>query len=56
MLVTRTTRGIPLELVAKKLEAVRRLEAGGFVQRSGGRLILTDRGMEVQNAVVLELV
>lgn len=56
MLGTRTARGIPLDLVSKKLEAVKRLEAGGFVKRAGGRLILTDRGMEVQNAVVLELV
>ena len=56
LLGTRTARGIPLELVAKKLEAVKRLETGGFVKRAGGRLMLTERGMEVQNAVVLELV
>ncbi len=56
LLGTRTARGIPLELVARKREQLKRLEAGGFVNLAGGRLILTEKGMEVQNAVVLELV
>ena len=56
LLGTRTAAGIPLELVAKNKAQVDRLKAGGFVQVEKGRLILTDRGMEVQNAVVLELV
>lgn len=56
LLGTRTARGIDMDLVAKKKTEVARLEAGGFVRREKGRLILTERGMEVQNAVVLELV
>lgn len=56
LLGTRTARGIPLELVAGKKDAVERLRSGGFVTVSKGRLALTERGMEVQNAVVLELV
>jgi len=56
LLGTRTALGIPLELVATKKAQVERLRAGGFVRVEKGRLVLTDRGMEVQNAVVLELV
>ena len=56
LLGTRTAAGIPLELVAKNKAQVDRLKAGGFVRVEKGRLILTERGMEVQNAVVLELV
>ena len=56
LLGTRTAAGIPLELVAKRRAQVERLKAGGFVRAEKGRLILTDLGVEVQNAVVLELV
>ena len=56
LLGTRTVAGIPLELVAQRKAQVERLKAGGFVRVGKGRLALTDRGMEVQNAVVLELV
>jgi oxygen-independent coproporphyrinogen-3 oxidase len=56
LLGTRTARGIPLELVRAKREQIARLEAGGFVSVRQGRLSLTDRGMEVHNAVVLALV
>ena len=42
--------------MAGKKDAVERLRSGGFVTVSKGRLALTERGMEVQNAVVLELV
>jgi oxygen-independent coproporphyrinogen-3 oxidase len=56
LLGTRTARGIDLELVAEKKAQVERMETGGFIRREKGRLILTERGMEVQNAVVLELV
>jgi len=56
LLGTRTARGIPLELVAKKREAIARLEKGGFIRVGKGRLELTERGLEVQSAIVLELV
>lgn len=56
LLGTRTAYGIPLEIVANRRAQVMRLEEGGFLTRKNGRLILTERGMEVQNAVVLELV
>jgi len=55
LLGTRTARGIPLEMISGRREQVGRLETGGFVKRENGRLILTERGMDVQNAVVLEL-
>ena len=36
-------------------ESLRRLEAAGLLRVSQGRLFLTGKGMEVQDAVVLEL-
>ncbi len=56
LLGTRMTAGIPMELMSKKRAEIARLQAGGFIRVEKGRLALTDRGMEVQNAVVLELV
>ncbi len=64
MLATRTARG--LDLIAWERDfgapfakgregALRRLSDGGFIEISGGFLRLTLRGMEVQDAVVLEL-
>jgi oxygen-independent coproporphyrinogen-3 oxidase len=55
MLGTRTVRGIPVSWVGAGRGRIERLEAGGFIRLEGGRLALTDKGMEVQNAVVLEL-
>ncbi len=64
MLSTRTVRGLDLAAwrrsFARPFErgreaALARLERGGFVETAGGFMRLTARGMEVQNAVVLEL-
>ncbi len=64
LLSTRTVRGLDLAgwerafgvpFERGREAAVGWLEAGGLVERVGGHLRLTTRGMEVQDAVVLEL-
>jgi oxygen-independent coproporphyrinogen-3 oxidase len=64
MLSTRTTRGLDLAAWARDFNApfnqgreerLARLEAGGLIEVEGGFLRLTERGLEVQDAVVLEL-
>jgi oxygen-independent coproporphyrinogen-3 oxidase len=64
MLSTRTVQGLDLAAWESAFgtcfergreDAIGRLEKGGMVERAGGRLRLTTRGMEVQDAVVLEL-
>ena len=64
MLSTRTVRGLDLAAWESAFgapfergreAAIGRLEKGGLVELAGGRLRLTTRGMEVQDAVVLEL-
>jgi len=64
MLSTRTVQGLDLSawestfgvpFVRGREAAIRQLEKGGLVEIAGGRLRLTTRGMEVQDAVVLEL-
>jgi oxygen-independent coproporphyrinogen-3 oxidase len=64
MLSTRTVQGLDLAAWESAFgtcfergreDAIGRLEKGGLVERAGGRLWLTTRGMEVQDAVVLEL-
>ena len=64
MLSTRTVQGLDLAAWESAFgtcfergreDAIGRLEKGGLVERAGGRLRLTTRGMEVQDAVVLEL-
>ena len=64
MLSTRTVRGLDLAKWARdfgapfgegRQAALSRLEAGGLIGIDGGFLRLTTRGMELQNAVVLEL-
>ena len=64
MLSTRTCRGLDLagwrerfqeDFMAGREEIVRRLETAGLARLESGFLRLTLRGMEVQNAVVLEL-
>ena len=64
MLSTRTARGLDLAaweadfgrpFAAGREAALVRLEKGGFIEIQGGFLRLTLRGMEVQDAVVLEL-
>ena len=64
MLSTRTVRGLDLsawrsafgeDFAAGREAALRRLSDAGFIGIEGGFLRLTGRGMEVQNAVVLEL-
>jgi coproporphyrinogen III oxidase-like Fe-S oxidoreductase len=64
MLSTRTTRGLDLAAWARDFDApfnqgreerLARLEAGGLIEVEGGFLRLTERGLEVQDAVVLEL-
>ena len=64
MLSTRTARGLDLaawragfgeDFVCAKAGALRRLADAGFVRLEDGCLRLTERGMEVHNAVVLAL-
>ena len=64
MLATRTTRGLDLGAWAQSFgrpfesgreAALSRLERGGLIEIKEGFLRLTLRGMELQNAVVLEL-
>lgn len=64
MLATRTARGLDLgawehtfgtPFARGREKALDRLENGGMVEIGGGFLRLTTRGMEVQDAVVLEL-
>ena len=64
MLSTRTVRGLDLAewesafgapFERGREAAIGRLEKGGLVEIAGSRLRLTTRGMEVQDAVVLEL-
>lgn len=64
MLSTRTVRGLDLARWARDFgapfeegreAALARLEAGGLIEVDGDYLRLTTRGMELQNAVVLEL-
>jgi len=64
MLSTRTARGLDLAAWARDFgapfnqgreRALARLEAGGLIEAGDGFLRLTTRGMEVQDAVVLEL-
>lgn len=65
MLSTRTARGLDLAdwerafgrpFEAGREAALARLEQGGFIEISDGFLRLTLRGMELHNAVVLELI
>ncbi|MGJ4849403.1 radical SAM family heme chaperone HemW [Bacillota bacterium Meth-B3] len=56
MLGTRTARGIDLALVAGREQALVRLTALGLIERTADRLRLTDKGLDVHNAVVLELI
>ena len=64
MLSTRTTRGLDLAAWSAAFgapfergreAALAKLAAGGFIEISDGFLRLTPRGMQVQDAVVLEL-
>ena len=64
MLSTRTTKGLDLAAWARDFgapfhqgreEALARLEAGGLIEAGDDFLRLTERGLEVQDAVVLEL-
>ena len=64
MLSTRTVRGLDLsawraafggDFAAGREPALRRLSDAGYIRIEDGFLRLTGRGMEVQNAVVLEL-
>ena len=64
MLATRTARGLDLAAWARDFgapfgkgreAALKRLERAGLIETGGGFLRLTTRGMEVQDAVVLEL-
>ncbi len=64
MLSTRTVRGLDLAawenaygapFERRREAAIGRLERGGLIEIGGGHLRLTTRGMEVQDAVVLEL-
>ena len=65
MLSTRTVRGLDLRawedafgapFSRGREAALDRLAAGGLIEMTGGFLRLTLRGMELQNAVVLELI
>lgn len=59
MLETRLTRGMELAGLPqgrKFMDCVRRLELGGLLTRQEGRIVLTNRGLDLQDGVVLELV
>lgn len=56
LLGTRTAEGIPLELLRDRMNRVDSLRALGLVETGCGRLWLTERGLDVQNRVVLTLV
>ncbi|MBR2699249.1 MAG: radical SAM family heme chaperone HemW [Clostridia bacterium] len=64
MLNTRATKGIDLAAWERRFgrpfapeddKALERLTGAGYIEIADGRLYLTGRGLEVQNAVVLEL-
>ena len=64
MLSTRTTRGMSLRAYMENFavdfekmheKKLRRLVQLGLIQLEGGFLRLTEKGMELQNAVVVEL-
>ncbi len=64
MLGLRLTRGVSeeefealhgLTLEAFRGERLRRLQAQGLMKHEGGRWFLTDRGMDIQNRVLVEL-
>lgn len=54
MLGLRMARGVPVECVPNR-RAAERLVNGGLARMTDGRFALTERGMELQNAAVLEL-
>ena len=54
MLGLRMTRGIDINDVPD-MRAAEKMVKGGLAQIAGGRFMLTEAGMELQNAVVLEL-
>ncbi|MBQ4089848.1 MAG: radical SAM family heme chaperone HemW [Clostridia bacterium] len=54
MLGLRMTRGIDIKDVPD-MRAAEKMVKGGLAQIAGGRFMLTEAGMELQNAVVLEL-
>lgn len=54
MLGLRMTKGIPVECVPD-MKSAQRLIMGGLAQMADGRFFLTERGLELQNAAVLEL-
>lgn len=56
MLGTRLKDGIPLALLNGHMPAVKRLLSLSLAEISGQRLRLTDKGMDVQNAAVVELI
>ncbi|MDO4547070.1 MAG: radical SAM family heme chaperone HemW [Clostridia bacterium] len=56
MLATRMKRGVDISLVEGKSEEIAGLEAMGLVTVNNSRLSLTDKGMDVQNAVVMRLI
>lgn len=55
MLGTRTIRGLDVKGLSRPLSHTERLQGEGLIEFIDGRLSLTERGLEVQNAVVLEL-
>lgn len=56
MLGTRLAQGVPLSLLKGREQAVERLTALGLAEIIDGFLRLTEKGMDVQNAVVVELI
>lgn len=55
LLGTRTREGIPLSLVPNEA-AIDKLRALGLIEIARDRLVLTAKGLDVQSAVVLELI
>lgn len=56
MLGTRMAEGVPLPVLRGKEAKIERLKALGLVETGKGRLRLTEKGMDVQNTVVVELI
>ena len=56
MLGTRLTQGIDMALLQQCPETVDQLTELGLAETVQGRFRLTAKGMDVQNAVVLELI
>ncbi|MEG2135769.1 MAG: radical SAM family heme chaperone HemW [Clostridia bacterium] len=56
LLGTRLARGIDEALVKDRAQEIAQMKALGLIGQAAGRISLTEKGMDVQNAVVLKLI